>query len=176
MEHFIEYEGLERDENREGPMVRGQEDEVEARILYAQHFAPVQDVGFITNDKWGFTLGYSPDGLVGDDGLIECKSRCQKYQIETLVTQAVPDIYMAQLQTGLLVSERAWIDFVSYCGGMPMVTIRVYPDAKIQTAIIEAASAFESRLNEKLMNYHSAMKSGARLIPTERRIYQEVLV
>ena len=28
--------------------------------------------GFITNNRWGFTIGYSPDGLVGDDGLIEC--------------------------------------------------------------------------------------------------------
>ena len=53
-------------------MLRGHEDEVEARILYAERYAPVESAGFITNGKWGFTLGYSPDGLVGDDGLIEC--------------------------------------------------------------------------------------------------------
>jgi hypothetical protein len=42
-------------------MLRGQEDEIYAREAYAQHFAPIETVGFITNDKWGFTLGYSPD-------------------------------------------------------------------------------------------------------------------
>ena len=52
-------------------MLRGHEDEVDARILYNDNYAPVTDMGFITNSKWGFTIGYSPDGLVGDDGLIE---------------------------------------------------------------------------------------------------------
>ena len=49
-------------------MLRGQEEEVYARALYAEHYAPVEEVGFITNDELGFTLGFSPDGLVGDDG------------------------------------------------------------------------------------------------------------
>ena len=39
----------------------------------------------MTNDDHGVVIGYSPDGLVGDDGLIECKSRRQKYQIETIL-------------------------------------------------------------------------------------------
>jgi predicted phage-related endonuclease len=157
-------------------MLRGHEDEVEARILYAQHYAPVQDVGFITNDRWGFTLGYSPDGLVGDDGLIECKSRRQKFQVETVINGDVPCDYLLQVQTGLLVSERKWLDFISYSGGLPMVTVRVYPDPKVQNAIIEAAADFEARLAEKLAAYDAAMASAARLIPTERRIEQEMTV
>lgn len=60
-------------------MLRGHEDEVAARIRYAEHFAPVTECGFVTNDDHGVVIGYSPDGLVGDDGLIECKSRRQKY-------------------------------------------------------------------------------------------------
>jgi hypothetical protein len=51
-------------------MLRGQLDEVEARNIYAKNYAPVTDIGFITNNKWGFTIGYSPDGLIGDDGLL----------------------------------------------------------------------------------------------------------
>ena len=66
-------------------MLRGIEDEVEARILYAAQYAPVQDMGFITNDRWGFTLGFSPDGLIGDDGFLECKSRRQKFQVQTII-------------------------------------------------------------------------------------------
>ena len=155
-------------------MLRGQSDEVDARILYAEKYAPVTEMGFITNDRWGFTIGYSPDGLVGDAGAIECKSRRQKYQIETLVNREMPVDYLMQIQTGLLVSEREWIDFISYCGGLPMATIRVYPDPAIQKAIIEAAGAFESRLSEKLSAYRLTLASSLRLIPTERRIEQEM--
>ena len=54
-------------------MLRGHEDEIEARIRYAEHFYPVTECGFVTNDDHGVVIGYSPDGLVGDDGLIECK-------------------------------------------------------------------------------------------------------
>ena len=155
-------------------MLRGHEDEVEARLLYAETYEPVEDVGFITNGKWGFTLGYSPDGLVGDDGLIECKSRRQKFQIQTIANGEVPQEFMLQLQTGMLVAERQWVDFVSYSGGLPMVTMRVLPDHEIQDAILAAAEAFEFRLAAKLEQYRSRLSSDAKLIPTERRIEQEI--
>lgn len=159
-------------------MMRGQADEVEARILYEKHFAPVETVGFITNDKWGFTLGYSPDGLVGDKGAIECKSRMQKHQLKTLVenvpAQTVPDEFVIQVQTGLLVAELDWLDFVSYCGGMPMCVIRAYPDPAVQDAIIKAATDFEARLQSKLAQYWGTLASGARLVPTERKIIEEM--
>lgn len=155
-------------------MLRGMEDEIDARALYAKHYAPVTECGFITNDKWGFTIGYSPDGLVGDDGLIEGKSRRQKFQVQTIADHEVPDDYLIQLQTGLLVSERQWIDFISYSGGLPMVTIRVFPDERVQDAIIAAAASFESRLVAKMERYLDRLESDARLIPTERKIMQEI--
>jgi predicted phage-related endonuclease len=156
-------------------MLRGHEDEVEARILYAQRYAPVADMGFITNDAWGFTLGCSPDGLVGDDGMIECKSRRQKFQVETIINGEMPADYLIQVQTAMLVTGRQWCDFVSYSGGLPMVTIRVLPDAAVQAAIIKAATEFEARLADKLAAYHRAMEAAdARLIPTERRIIEEI--
>ena len=159
-------------------MLRGQEDEIEAIEAYSQSYSPVRKVGFVTNDKWGFTIGYSPDGLVGDDGQVECKSRSQKYQIRTLVdyvsVDAIDPDYMIQVQTGLLVSERKWCDLVSYCGGLPMATVRVYPDEKIQTAIIEVAGAFEKRLSEAKAKFDAVLASQARLIPTERKIHAEM--
>ena len=155
-------------------MLRGQEDEIEARALYAERFAPVEEVGFITNDRWGFTIGYSPDGLVGTDGAIECKSRRQRFQVETILTGTMPADYLIQVQTGLMVSERAWCDFVSYSGGLPMVTIRVHADPVIQTAILNAAEEFEDRLAVKLAAYRETLASDARLIPTERRIEEEM--
>lgn len=157
-------------------MLRGQVDEIEARALYAQHYAPVEEVGFITNDEWGFTIGYSPDGLVGKDGLIECKSRRQRFQIETVIRQTVPEEYMLQLQTGMLVTGRLWCDFVSYSGGLPMITQRIHADDVVQDAIIEAATAFEERLAKLRADYDAVIKGGGRLLPTERRIEQEMYV
>lgn len=152
-------------------MVRGKEDEIEARALYVKHHRPVREMGFVTNDKWGFTLGYSPDALVGEVGAIECKSRCQKYQAQTIIEYVVPAEFNIQLQTGMLVAELEWIDFVSYCGGMPMATMRVQPDPVVQDAIINAARAFEIQLAEKLATYHQVARQ---LIPTERRIVEEM--
>ena len=161
-------------------MLRGQEEEVYARALYAEHYAPVEEVGFITNDEWGFTLGFSPDGLVGDDGFIECKSRRQKYQAETLVEHVpagtIPPEYIIQTQTGFLVTHRKWCDHISYSGGFFMATIRVYPDPKVQDAIIAAAAAFEKRLADKLGAYRAVMASKARVLPTIRRVEQEMYV
>lgn len=158
-------------------MLRGTEDEFYARQAYAEHHAPVEQVGFVTNDRWGFTIGYSPDGLVGKDGLIEIKSRRQKYQVQTIIENltggTIPADYVMQAQTGLLVSEREWLDFISYSGGLPMAVVRVWPDDAVQGAIIEAAAAFEAKLAECLEIYRSASVG---LIPTERRIEQEMFV
>lgn len=158
-------------------MLRGMTDEIEARALYAQHYAPVHEVGFITNNRWGFTIGYSPDGLVGADGLLECKSRRQRFQIETVINGEPPADFTLQLQTGLLVTEREWIDFVSYSGGLPMTTIRVFPDEEVQSAILAAAGAFEERLAIAHAKYRqNLVAAGGRFLPTERRVEIEMYI
>lgn len=154
--------------------LRGQEDEINARLMYDEYFEPVRECGFIIRDDFGFEVGYSPDGLVGDDGLIECKSRRQKFQVQTILADAVPDEYMLQCQTGLLVSGRSWLDFVSYCGGMPMFVKRVYPDERIQEAIIDAATQFEDRLSKAHAAYCQWKAEQHPLINTIRNIEQEI--
>ena len=139
-------------------MIRGQNDEHEARARYAERFGPVDEVGFITNDKWGFTLGYSPDGLPrGTRGGIECKSRKQKYQIQTVVEHAlnggIPGEFVMQHQTGMLVGELDWIDFISFSEKLPMAVIRVHPDDKIQAAILEAAQITEAKIAKIIATY-----------------------
>ena len=156
-------------------MIRGHEDEIEALIRYQQEYGKVADVGFITNDDFGFTIGYSPDGLVGDDGLIEAKSRRQRFQAEVITEQTVPEEHIIQCQTGLMVSKRKWLDYISYCGGMNMITIRVFPDPVIQDAILGAATQFEKKLAEMMDKYNGVLKSGARLLPTERKIIEEMI-
>lgn len=146
-------------------MLRGMYDEIKMRDIYSENYAPVKEVGFITNDKWGFTIGYSPDGLVDDDGLIEGKSRRQRFQFETIATGVIPSEFHLQLQTGLLVSERKWIDFISYSAGMPMFVKRMYPDEKIQRAILDAVEDFYSRVDSETGAYRS---NAAKFVMTER--------
>ena len=159
-------------------MLRGIDDENDALKAYGKNYAKVQQVGFVTNDKWGFTIGYSPDGLIGGDGQVECKSRSQKYQIQTLCDYVSEDKidpdFMIQVQTGLLVTERKWCDLVSYCGGLMMATVRVFPDDTIMEAIIAAAAAFEEKLSKKRAQYNLVLTSKARLIPTTRKIREEM--
>ena len=146
-------------------MLRGTLDEPYAREVYNDNIHDVTELGFMVRDDFGFRLGYSPDGLVGDDGLIEIKSRKQKKQLATILADAVPHENMAQLQCGLLVSGRDWIDYVSYCGGMPLFVKRVYPDPKWFTAIIEAGEAFEAASAQMVERYTEAT---AGLPQTER--------
>jgi hypothetical protein len=137
-------------------MLRGVEDEPRAIEKYAEHYAPVDTVGMMIEDRWGFRIGYSPDGLVGDDGLVEVKSRRAKKQLTTILADEVPAENMAQLQCGLLVSGREWIDYVSYCGGMPMYVKRVLPDQRWFDAIRYAVQEFEVVAAQMIANYTSA--------------------
>lgn len=160
-------------------MLRGHDDEGFAKHEYSRHFEPVSDCGFITAQFiGGLTIGYSPDGLVGNTGLIECKSRKPKYQIETLInyqqSKEIPSEYMAQIQTGLLVSDREWCDFISYSGGLPMITIRVFPDRFYQARILDAVREAEQQIQDIVTRYQSALESGMKLIPTERRNLDEI--
>ena len=86
-------------------MLRGIEDEPRAvDEVQPSTTPPSPPTGFMVANDWGFHIGYSPDGLVGDDGLIEVKSRRQKKQLQTILADEVPAENMAQLQCGLLVS------------------------------------------------------------------------
>ena len=146
-------------------MMRGQLDEPYAREAYAEHHAPVTELGFMVKDFGKYRIGYSPDGLVGDDGLIEIKSRAQKKHLQTILADEVPLENMAQIQTGLLVSGREWLDYVSFCSGMPLYTKRVEPSEKWFDAITDAALTFEANAAEMLAIYTAATKN---LPATER--------
>ena len=139
-------------------MWRGVEEEPFARDAYSEHHAPVTEVGFMLAEIDGHKVGYSPDGLVGEDGLIEVKSRQQKKHIQTILADAVPAENMAQLQCGLLVSGRAWIDYVSFCGGMPLWVKRVTPDPDWQSAIRAAVEKFEADAEKAIAAYRKAVK------------------
>ena len=147
-------------------MLRGTLSEPIARDLYSDHYQTAGQTGFMIRDDWGFKIGYSPDGLVGDDGLLEIKSPRQKTHLATILADEVPLEHMAQIQCGLLVSGRKWLDFISYCGGMPLFVKRVLPDEKWHEAIIEAVKAFEQNAALMMANYKDATEG----MPSTERI------
>ena len=156
-------------------MMRGTMDEVEAKEVYETYFDDITECGFITNDRLGFNIGFSPDGLIGDNGLIEIKSRRQKFQLETIAKDEVPSEYMLQIQTGLLVTEREYCDFVSFSAGMPLFRKRVERNDEMFDAIKTGAVLFENSVLENIHNYENNVK--AHDFPmTERKIYEEIVI
>ena len=74
-------------------------------------------------------VGYSPDGLVGDDGMIEIKSPAlEARHARTVDSKRCPDDYLPQVQGGMWVTGREWCDFVSYFPSISVEIVRVYRD------------------------------------------------
>lgn len=154
-------------------MQRGNDCEPLARDKYSENYTPVTEMGFQVRDDWGFNIGYSPDGLVGDDGLIEVKSPRAKTHIQTILSGDVPLEHMAQCQTGLLVSGREWVDFISYCGGLPMWRVRVTADSRWVDAILETAEQTELAIESMVNRYQGAVIG---LPQTERILELEMVI
>lgn len=139
-------------------MERGNLSEPLARDIYSKRYEPVHEVGFIIQEADKYRLGYSPDGLVGDHGLIEIKAPRQKKHLAILLANEVPLEYMGQIQTGLLVTGREWLDFISYCGGFPLFVKRVHPDPRWFATIKDAASVFEENVSKMVADYQAIAK------------------
>lgn len=129
-------------------MLRGQLEEPYARAAYAEHYNPVQEVGFYRLETEQFTAGYSPDGVVGDDGLLEIKTRIPRIHLRTILEDRVPPANMAQLQMGLYVTDHDWIDYLSWSPDMKMWVKRVYPDKAWFKSIYLALCEFEVAADE----------------------------
>jgi len=155
------------DESYSSPdMDRGHDAEPLAIEAYQrQTDNPVTHLGFMVEDHFGFKVGYSPDGLVDDDGLVECKSRRPKKHLQTILADEVPPENMAQCQAALLVSGRDWIDYVSYSPGWPLFIKTVKPDADWFRAIVAAATEFEMAVAQMTATYHTRTHG---LLVTER--------
>ena len=147
-------------------MTRGTLLEPEARRIYAEQTGQdVGEVGFARLDTDTYTLGSSPDGLVGETGGIEIKSPSAKVHVATVLSGAIPDYNRAQVQAFLHVTGREWCDFISYYPGEPLFIIRDYPDKRWQAAIRSAAEQFEETARNAIARYETATHG----LPTTER-------
>lgn len=157
-------------------MYRGMVCEPIARQMYSERYAPVTECGFMLLDiqRAGVKIGYSPDGLVGNDGLIEIKCPRRIEHVRTILADEVPSQYMAQLQCGLLVSQRQWIDYVSFCGGLPPYVKRVERDDRWRDAIWKAAENLEHAAVAMEGRYRAAVDGVPTTEPVD--LYMDVVI
>lgn len=133
-------------------MIHGTETEPEARRAY-EFFVDrdVQQVGFVPHPTINMA-GASPDGLVGDDGLLELKCPNSATHIETLLLGQIPDKYVKQMQFQMACTGRQWCDFASYDNRLPermrLYVQRVKRDAALVGEIEADVTAFLKEIDE----------------------------
>jgi putative phage-type endonuclease len=111
--------GQAADSFKSGAMQHGTETEPMARMAYETETGQmVTEVAMIQHPKIEMA-GASPDGFVGEDGLVEIKCPNTSTHIATLMADKAPSGYMAQMQWQMACTGRAWVDFVSFDPRMP---------------------------------------------------------
>ena len=125
-------------------MERGKAMEAEARAMYAfERDVECKPVGFIRNGR----AGASPDSLVGDDGLVEVKTKIPSLLIECILRDEFPPEHKAQVQGQLWISERSWCDIAVFWPGMPLFVRRAYRDEAYIAELARAVSIFNAEVD-----------------------------
>ncbi len=137
-------------------MERGKTMEAEARALYSMvsDLEPVQ-VGFLRRDD----AGCSPDSLIGNDGMLEIKTKLPHLQLDCILYDELPAEHRAQCQGQRWIAQREWVDFVSYWPGLPLFTKRVSRDEEYIKRLAEAVRVFNAEMEEtiaKVQQYRRA--------------------
>lgn len=126
---------------------RGHEMEITARRLYTlQTDNSVELCGFMKRGD----VGYSPDGIIGNDGLIEIKSKLPHLQLECILSGDLPSEHEAQVQGGLWVTGREWCDFLSFWPGLPLFKVRAYRNESYISNLTREVDAFVAEIYETI--------------------------
>lgn len=138
-----------------GAMQHGTDTEPLARAAYESlRDVLVDEVGFVPHPSIEMA-GASPDGLVGDDGLLEIKCPNTATHIDTLLTQTVPSKYNTQMQFQMACTGRSWCDFVSFDNRLPeelqLFVKRVPRDDVFIKQTEDAIVKFLAELDDKII-------------------------
>ena len=100
-------------------MQHGTDTEPQARAMYSMTEGhTIEEVGFVPHPTLEMS-GASPDGLVGNDGLVEIKCPQPTEHIRVLTGGAIKRNYMLQMMWQMACTGREWCDFVSFCPALP---------------------------------------------------------
>lgn len=146
--------GIPQETYQNAAMLRGSEKEPEARDMYAFMFdTEVREVGLALHPTIEGTHA-SPDGLVGDDGLVEIKSPNSATHIETLLTEKIDRKYIIQMNWQMRCCDRQWCDFVSFDDRLPadlqLWVKRVHRDDDLISELEGQVAEFLAELAEKI--------------------------
>jgi hypothetical protein len=131
-------------------MERGLELEVTARAMYSlERGVEVEEVGFIEYSEF---VGGSPDGFVGDDGIIEIKSHSDTIHFRFLIERKIDSKYMAQCQMLMLISGRKWVDHIAYNPNFKqsLIITRIEPDPIMHAKLLEGFKVGEEKIKSIL--------------------------
>lgn len=132
-------------------MQRGTEQEPVARAMYEfMRDVAVTQVGLVMHPTIGAACA-SPDGLVGEEGLVEIKNPNIATHIDTLLSDAIDGKYLKQMQWQMATCERAWCDFVSFDDRLPaemqLFIKRVYRDEAMIAELEKETRLFLSEID-----------------------------
>lgn len=138
--------GTQEDSFKSAAMQWGIDHEDDARAAYEAHCGEFVDVvGLYKHPEIEGTHA-SPDGFVGDDGLVEIKCPNSATHIDTLKSQKIDKRYILQMQWQMSCTGKAWCDFVSYDPRMPehltLFVQRVERDEELIAEITSAVTEF----------------------------------
>lgn len=144
-------------------MQHGKDTEALARAAYEFHTdLDVSPAAFVKHPRIEWA-GATPDGFIGEDGLVEFKCPNTATHIDTLLKRVVPSKYIAQIQWQLAVTGRAWCDFVSFDPRLPertrMFVQRVKRDVAAIAELEKQVEIFLAELDttlSDLRNYAEA--------------------
>ena len=135
-----------------GDMERGHELEMMARNAYELETGNlVKEVGFCQLDEH---CGCSPDGLVGDEGLVEFKCPNNKVFVEYMYSKKVDTGYVWQMQMQMFITDRKWCDYAVFAQDFPksLIVKRIERDEeaikKIKAGIEEGKTMIEKIMKE----------------------------
>jgi len=132
----------------------GTDTEPKARDAYSARTGElIDEAGFYVHPSIEQS-GASPDGLVGDEGLVEIKCPNTATHIETLIDKAPASKYLYQMQWQMACANRAWCDFASYDPRMPehlrLFVVRVPRDVALIAAVEKEVTAFLAEVGAKV--------------------------
>lgn len=132
----------------------GVETEPQARAAYEARTGNfVDQIAFVDHPTIP-NFGCSPDGLVGDDGLIEIKCPNTSTHIDYIEDDQPPKKYIGQMMAQMACTGRKWCDFVSFDprlpDGLQLFVVRLYKDDKYILAMEDAVTTFLKEVDDKV--------------------------
>jgi putative phage-type endonuclease len=152
--------GMQAERYTNAAMQWGAETEPQARASY-------EIVSGVTVEECGLFIhshiadfGASPDGLIGEDGLVEIKCPNTATHIESLLSRKVDGKYDIQMQAQMACTGRKWCDFVSFDPRMPV-------DMQLFVTRIHRDDVFIATMESEIVAFLAEMKSKIEALNTQ---------